>query len=206
MKQCTNCLEYKEETEFTLCKTTIDRLTPMCKGCVSAYNKSYRAANRERIGELNKNYHEANKVKICERTKQWIKDNPERRREQLKANYENHKAAGTLDKYYGNVDIEQNKVRSKLWREINPGRVNAQIAKRRSDTIRATPGWVEFDDIIKLYNEAKKLTEQTGVDYEVDHKIPLKSPVVCGLHCIANLQILTAEANNKKKCKFDADL
>lgn len=40
---------------------------------------------------------------------------------------------------------------------------------------------------------------------EVDHIIPLNHPLVCGLHCPANFQYLTREANRKKSNYFDQD-
>lgn len=49
-----------------------------------------------------------------------------------------------------------------------------------------------------IYRTAEKLTQDTGVMYHVDHIIPINSPLVCGLHTDANLQILTAEENMKK--------
>lgn len=38
--------------------------------------------------------------------------------------------------------------------------------------------------------------------HEVDHIIPLNHPLVCGLHCVANLQYLTVEANREKSNKW----
>jgi 5-methylcytosine-specific restriction endonuclease McrA len=104
--------------------------------------------------------------------------------------------------YYGNTDKERNKERSRRWRSLNKGRVNAQIAKRRATALQATPPWAEFEQIAMLYVKARRLTETTGVDHEVDHIVPLKNDVVCGLHCLSNLRILTADANNRKKCKL----
>lgn len=41
--------------------------------------------------------------------------------------------------------------------------------------------------------------------HEVDHQIPLHHPDVCGIHCIANLQYLTIEANRYKSNRFNPD-
>lgn len=38
--------------------------------------------------------------------------------------------------------------------------------------------------------------------HHVDHEIPLSHPLVCGLHCLANLQYLTAEENLAKGNSF----
>jgi hypothetical protein len=136
-----------------------------------------------------------------ERTRAWNKKNPARKKQTDGARYAKFKAEGRVDEYYGNVDVELGKKRAKSWRETNRGRVNANIAKRRAVKLQATPSWTEFDKINSLYKQARHMTETTGINYQVDHIIPLKSDVVCGLHCINNLQILTADENNRKKCK-----
>jgi 5-methylcytosine-specific restriction endonuclease McrA len=40
---------------------------------------------------------------------------------------------------------------------------------------------------------------------QVDHVIPLRHPLVCGLHAIANLQYLTGPDNLKKGNKWEPD-
>ncbi|QFP93690.1 hypothetical protein [Ralstonia phage P-PSG-11-1] len=54
-----------------------------------------------------------------------------------------------------------------------------------------------MDTIKGIYREAA----ERGL--QVDHIIPLKHPLVCGLHVECNLQLLSSEANNKKRNKFD---
>jgi|688.fasta_scaffold622112_3 hypothetical protein len=62
----------------------------------------------------------------------------------------------------------------------------------------ATPSWVSKKDFEPIYNEAKKLSKETGINHEVDHIIPLKGEYVCGLHVPQNLQIITEYENGKK--------
>lgn len=138
-----------------------------------------------------------------QRTAKWRQDNPERLKQQRRSYYERLKSEGRLDEYYGNTNREQNKLRSRMWRRMNQGQVNATLARRRATLLRATPSWAEYEQIIHIYNEARRLTEMTGIDHQVDHIVPLVSKVVCGLHCLNNLQILTADENNRKKCKFE---
>ena len=76
---------------------------------------------------------------------------------------------------------------------------------RRARQLRATPPWVENSAFNSIYYEAQKLTKQTGVEYHVDHIIPLKHDLVCGLHVPWNLQILTATENLKKKNSFELE-
>jgi 5-methylcytosine-specific restriction endonuclease McrA len=43
----------------------------------------------------------------------------------------------------------------------------------------------------------------TGIQYEVDHIIPLNHELVCGLNIPENLQIITQEENRKKSNKWN---
>lgn len=199
MKICQKC---GNTGEFYKDKTRADGFAKWCKSCMNEYSSAYRKNNKEHIAELSRAYHQNNKETICARTRQWVKDNSEQKSKTDKDRYEKFKAEGRLHEYYGNIDHKQVRIRSKQWKKDNQGRVNAQLAKRRADIIQATPAWAEINEIIHIYNEARILTETTGIDHEVDHIVPLNSQLVCGLHCLANLQILTAEENNRKKCKL----
>lgn len=83
----------------------------------------------------------------------------------------------------------------------------AEIQGRRNATkVNATPKWLTHDDlsqIASIYSEAAKKTASTGVPHEVDHIVPLRSKVVCGLHAPWNLQILTASKNRSKSNYFE---
>ncbi len=197
----------KDAAEFGRHTTTADRLMQRCKMCQSGYNQRYRSANKERIAQLNADYYKANSNTIRERTRRWIKDNPERKRSIDKQNYERHKEAGTLDQYYGKRDPEVARQRAKQWRKDNPARVAYNIATARARRHQAIPKWVTKQEraaMRRVYEQCQQLSIDTGIPHQVDHIIPLVSDVVCGLHCLANLQILTATENNSKKCKLIA--
>ena len=66
----------------------------------------------------------------------------------------------------------------------------------------ATPQWANKDKIKLLYSYAKQLTEETGIEHQVDHIIPLRHPLVCGLHVEHNLQILSKSDNITKSNNF----
>lgn len=169
------------------------------------YNAEYRTKNIDRI-KANDQRLAANQANMrSERTRQWIKDNPERKRAIDKQNYERHKANGTLERYYGNRDLTAARQRAKQWRKDNPGRVAHNVAMARARRHRAIPNWLtkqERSAIRRLYEQCQEITKQTGIPHQVDHIVPLVSEYACGLHCLVNLQIITADENNRKKCRL----
>ena len=92
--------------------------------------------------------------------------------------------------------------RKKKWREENRGLRAAYNAKRRAAERNATPCWVDSKEIESKYVEARRRTKVSGIQYDVDHIIPLNSPIVCGLHVEYNLRVITATANNRKGNTF----
>tara|TARA_B100000795_G_scaffold233299_1_gene191964 strand:+ start:196 stop:684 length:489 start_codon:yes stop_codon:yes gene_type:complete len=89
----------------------------------------------------------------------------------------------------------------KKWKAANRDKRNEYQARRRASKLLATPSWYEKEhlEIVAIYKEAKSLGNH------VDHIAPLNSPIVCGLHTLSNLQILTPEENMKKSNKHCAD-
>ena len=88
----------------------------------------------------------------------------------------------------------------------NPEIFSFKSANRRSAKIQRTPKWNTEEDykaIEYFYVAAKWLTKTTGYVFNVDHIIPLQAEKASGLHVPANLQIMTASANHKKKNKFE---
>lgn len=78
---------------------------------------------------------------------------------------------------------------------------NYHSSNRRAVKRSAMPLWANKKAIKGIYEQAKKLSSD-GSNYHVDHVIPLKNPLVCGLHVESNLTIIPAEENLKKSNKF----
>jgi hypothetical protein len=56
------------------------------------------------------------------------------------------------------------------------------------------------------YTGAKTMTQLIGKPYHVDHVVPLKSKLVCGLHVPANMQILPGADNSAKGNRYWPDM
>jgi hypothetical protein len=87
----------------------------------------------------------------------------------------------------------------------NPDVYRAYVSFRRRRFRDATPKWLTKEDkraIRQLYIDAMTVTRITGVQYVVDHDIPLLGETVSGLHVPTNLKIMTREENLKKSNKL----
>ncbi len=95
-----------------------------------------------------------------------------------------------------NYDLEIIKIRNSRYAKSNNKKLAARNARRRATLLQATPIWVDNSQLIKIYMECP-------INYEVDHIIPLNSPIVCGLHVPWNLQYLTRRDNRSKGNRVD---
>jgi hypothetical protein len=75
-----------------------------------------------------------------------------------------------------------------------------QIAKRK-----ATPDWANRFFLQEAYDLARRRTAALGVRHVVDHIVPIISESVCGLHCEANVQVLTWAQNRTKSNRWWPD-
>lgn len=125
--------------------------------------------------ETAKIWRKLNAEKILARNKEYYKSNPEFR--------EKHK--------------NSNLKRQPLYKVSRC----AAEAKRRSKKKMATPLWLNEDHLKQIKNFywlCADLKAVSGQDYHVDHIIPLKGKLVCGLHVPWNLQVLPSDLNIKK--------
>jgi hypothetical protein len=194
-KICTKCKLLKYRSEFSNDCSTKDGLQYTCKDCarqyadehiseISAQHKGYHAAHRESILRTQKEYYDTHRDSLLEKKRYYASENRERRIE------------------YGIKWKLKNPERAKAWRKANTNRVNLASATRRAAKKSATPIWFEKEAILELYAESSARSMSEGVKYHVDHIVPLQSELVCGLHCLANLQIITATENHRKNNRY----
>ena len=104
-------------------------------------------------------------------------------------------------RWHNNKPREQ--ARFKSWAAKHTAEQAARQSSRRCLRLQAMPKWVCQKSIKTVYSLKANLQKARGIIYHVDHIIPLKHKLICGLHVPWNLQILTAGENSKKKNHFD---
>lgn len=140
-----------------------------CVLCLAETKTQYYAENPEKRKHHNATYYAKNSEHIKSLNSDWRTENADEMREIRRSYYERNKA----------IYISRSRARKEHIKQ-------------------ATPPWVNMAAIDAIYCEARRLTEQTGVPYDVDHIIPLRGVNVCGLHVAENLQVLTATENRSK--------
>lgn len=103
-------------------------------------------------------------------------------------------------------DINKDKISSSVrdWAKRNPGKVVAKKRNRRIRERNAFPSWANHNAIDDIYRDMKEFRDY-GLDVVVDHIIPLKGKLVCGLHVENNLTLKLRSYNARKSNKFDPD-
>lgn len=102
-----------------------------------------------------------------------------------------------LDSDYMEKLRAQNKER--YYRYIDSSRRKNSARSKR--VRQATPTWLtqaQRNEILSVYEERDKVTNETGVKHHVDHEVPLKGRDVCGLHVPWNLRVLESMENFTK--------
>ena len=179
----------------------------MGDGGRSEYMKAWYEANKEKHRAKAKAYYEANKEKKKAYDKSYRKVNREKIQTRMKAYYESNKDKLLAQKkaYY-----ESNKdkllAQTKVWQQNNKNKRKASKAKRRSAKLQRTPSWLTkeaLDKIKDIYKMAYRRSQIEGIEYQVDHIIPLQGKKVSGLHVPNNLQVISAKENRSKLNKYE---
>ena len=213
-KPCKNSHISMRVTVSANCVTCLENYRKDNSDKLALGRKKYREENKEKERE----YYIKNKDKITNYKKQWYADNIEYAKEKSRENYtENSEKKKAYQREYTkknketvqqskiryyNENKEEIKLKNNLYRQNNPHMRSAADARRKASELNATPPWANIYDIRKIYKLAKKLTKSTGVQHSVDHIVPLQGKTVCGLHCEANLRVITLSENASKQNRY----
>jgi hypothetical protein len=165
---------------------------------IKAQSKAYIKNNKERVEEIRAAYYQRHKELIKAKNKKYYEENKDHAnaisKKYYKANKEKHRA---LVKEYYVKNKEKANACKKAWREANKDKISVHVANRRALKFRATIRLTELDKFVieAVYNLAKLRTKQTGIQWHVDHIVPL---TIGGLHKPTNLQVVPGSWNLSK--------
>jgi len=182
MKRCKKCTVEKSIDSFSKASGCKDGTRHTCKVCESARKKEWAEENRDRILKKKKEYYRENIEHFSEYNRV--------RRSTLE--YKEY-----FKEYY--ADWKKNKG----GQEIR----NAHSAKRKALSLNAeltSPSRQEFNSfcIGEFYALSKERSKVTGIEWHVDHIVPLINSLVCGLHSPQNLRVIPALQNLQKNNTF----
>jgi hypothetical protein len=146
-----------------------------CTNCANQIAMTWAKDNLGRAKEIRTAWNVKNKEREAARAKVWRKNNPYIYKRMVKE-----------------------------WREKNAvtykAYMNLQAVKRHTAELKRTPKWLndgQLFEIEAIYNYCSSL-RHIGLDYHVDHIVPLRGKTVSGLHVPWNLQVIPAKDNLSK--------
>ena len=181
MKTCRSCGVEKQLDDFYKHPNTTDRRQLSCKECDKKRVSKWAKDNPERANEKSRESNKRYPDRVREYQKRWRKANPNSRSAQ-----------------WPKLNPEKQKARTARWVKNNPAKNAAKAARRRASMRLAIPSFANPSLIAEIYELANMKTRQTGIVHEVDHIVPLQSPIVCGFHVESNLMVIPRTKNRSK--------
>lgn len=220
-KECSKCKVVKSSSEFYKCSKY--GLQSQCKVCKKAIPKTGRNFNRSKaIAKGDKKFISGIKCKSCGgferyslssscvkcnkvKAKKSYNSDPEKYRKRWLKYSKTKKGIEACKKssvrFRRNPKNKEKIAESKrAARAKNPSLYNAISKSYARKKSIAMPAWADNKEILTYYQKSSSL------GLEVDHIVPIKSDLVCGLHCIDNFQLLTRSENASKGNRYWPDM
>lgn len=188
-KTCKRCNHQKPLGEFGNHARSKDGKSCYCKICQQLFRSDWVKRNKDHQARLEREWALKNNEKVKQLRKDYYAANKEKYTEKRKRMYEKHREKRL--EYAKRLRLEKREWYNQLQR------------LRDANCKQAMPKWANKKTMNSIYRQAKNMQKSDGVLRHVDHIVPLNHPLVSGLHCEFNLQILTAKENISKKNKFD---
>ena len=201
IKECSQCGEEKPLLEFGKDKYKKDGYRNICKDCrrpavkksAMAYHYRHKekvnAAQREKYARNADRYNAAARAKRLDpkhRDHILARERAANRRRMSKPENREKARKACLSHYYRNKPIYR-----------------AAWSRWKAAKVSQTPAWADMDLIQGFYDEAERLSKETGIKHHVDHIIPLQGELVSGLHVEHNLQVIPWDENIRKSNHYD---
>ncbi len=163
----------------------------------------------------NKQYH-ADLIASRNQSKIWRLKNPEKAKQDVKLwKIKNRDRVLAISKKCRESETAKKSMSEWISNNIEKVReIKRQYKKRHPEKdkgrkiakIKATPSWADKERINEIYVRRDRLSACLGIEFHIDHIVPLRSKYVCGLHVPENLQILPAKINLRKNNKSWPDM
>ena len=176
-KACSQCGETKPVTAFYKYKLGVYGRRAACKKCCyERYGEMWRTKARQ--------WGRDNRERNIKRARDWEAADPKRREAGFKR---------LADFAKKNPD---------RMRTVNIYHNRSRFARKR----KAQPVWASKFIMSEFYDASRLRTLHTGIKWNVDHIVPLRSKIVCGLHVEHNMRVIPAYENNKKSNRLWPDM
>lgn len=137
--------------------------------------------------------------------KKWYSDHSETHSQRVNDwRNRNPQKVGVIRQKWAASNPDKVRQASKNWKRSNPAKVAKHASHRRAAQDARMPSWLtaadhlEFDSIYKYCSGLRA----AGLDYHVDHIVPLRGKSVSGLHVPWNLRVIPAVDNMRKGNRF----
>lgn len=216
-KKCTKCGEAKALDDYSVNSNAPDGRAYACKPCARARSKEYyqerlkglRASARDADPEGYQEKRKDGYVRGMPKRRAWLAENHEvnlqKKRSRI-ANLDDQKAVKYLEKAklqmrsWREKNLEHHRAWMRGWAQKNKDKVRLYSSNRRLK--KRTPSWADMGAIERVYAEAKRIEDATGIPYDVDHIYPLRGKSVWGLHVAENLRPFPSRENGSKLNKL----
>lgn len=179
-KVCRICNKENPLENFSKDSSAKDGLRRICKKCDVASVMKRREKDMEKHVEKHKEWRNNNQEYIAAARKAYKEKNPD------------------YEKTYYQLRREAKIKSSTRWKVENRERWAMLQSGRRARERNQTPKWANKTAILSIYEECARL-RNAGQNVQVDHIVPLNGKTVSGLHCEANLRIISAKENSSKR-------
>ncbi len=158
-----------------------------------------------------------NKERLREKQKAWYQTNRDAQLELMRRRYsEKRDEVRAEQRAYYQENVGSIRAKQAEWKAANPNYDRdryafnpapfiAKSSSRRAAELQRRPRWDnELDEMVMLEaaDLAVRRRQATGIDWHVDHIVPLRGDTVCGLHVWNNLQVIPAVENVRKGNRF----
>jgi 5-methylcytosine-specific restriction endonuclease McrA len=193
-KTCTKCGETKPVDLFYKRSDQVGKFTSHCRACKRSHDNAHVAKpeTKKKRSEYAKKYRSNPENILKQNQYRYFYYRTEEYRSRGSEKAKNRRLDPEIAKKIREYDV----IRAKQ----NPAYFAFKTRSRKAKKLQRTPQWMnaahhfEIECVYKYCSVLRAI----GLDYEVDHVIPLQGKIVSGLHLPWNLQVLHASENARK--------